>query len=447
MGCCFSEPVDFDGEVNLYHFDLHRAVGKGAFGKVRVVEHKRSKKLYALKYIEKAKCIRQKAVGNIIQERRLLEEINHPFVVNLRYAFQDDENCFFVLDLMLGGDLRFHLERTGHIQEEIVKFWIAELACALEYLHGQKIIHRDLKPDNILLDAMGHAHITDFNVAIHYSERRLHTSVAGSMAYMAPQVVGKKGYSWQIDWWSLGVTAYELLFHKRPFDGRSADKMTHSILKDPLVFSEDATTRCSESGISALRGFIDRDPKTRLGCNPNGQGFQDIQRHPWFAGIDWQAIEKKEVQPPFVPDMKQANFDVSHELDEFLMVEKPLTHSKRKANPDLEKMKPELRQLEEQFTVYDFANMQRISYYPHNQDITAVGRESGMTDRTMAQSATGTIVPTATIVERSQAGTPLPTDSPQQSLSRASVSRSRRSPPLHQGPSPPIPNSTNGYAI
>ncbi|TFK40032.1 kinase-like domain-containing protein [Crucibulum laeve] len=408
MGCCFSEPVDFDAEVTLYHFDLHRAVGKGAFGKVRVVEHKRSKKLYALKYIEKARCIRQKAVANIIQERRLLEEVDHPFIVNLRYAFQDDENCFFVIDLMLGGDLRFHLERRTHIKEDVVRFWMAELSSGLEYLHRQRIIHRDLKPDNILLDAEGHAHITDFNVAIHYSERRLHTSVAGSMAYMAPQVVGRKGYSWQIDWWSLGVTAYELLFHKRPFDGRSAEKMTQSILKDPLRFPEDVERRCSPEGVMALKGFIERDATLRLGCRPHGQGIEDIHDHPWFASIDWDLLESKGCQPPFVPDMKQANFDVSHELDEFLMVEKPLTHSKRKANPDLDKMKPELRQLEEQFTVYDFSRSKRMSYYPHNQPIVALGTETDTTDRTLAQSTTNTIIPTATMVERSQAGSPMP---------------------------------------
>ncbi|KAL1732411.1 kinase-like domain-containing protein [Schizophyllum commune] len=403
MGCCFSEPVDFDGEVNLYHFDLHRAVGKGAFGKVRVVEHKKTKKLYALKYIEKTRCIKQKAVANVIQERRLLEEIDHPFVVNLRYAFQDDENCFFVLDLMLGGDLRFHLERKGHIPEEVVRFWVAELSSGLAYLHKRKIVHRDIKPDNVLLDAAGHAHLTDFNVAIHYSERRQHTSVAGSMAYMAPQVVGRKGYSWQIDWWSLGVTAYELLFHRRPFDGRTAERMTQSIIKDSLKFPEDCRTKCSDAGLTALKGFLQKEPEHRLGCIP-GKGFDDLKKHPWFKPIDWATLETKEAQPPFVPDMKQANFDVSHELDEFLMVEKPLTHTKRKANADLDKLKPEMRQLEEQFTVYDFTRPNRMSYYPHNQIVTRLGTES--TDHT-AVSQTGTLVPTSTLAERSTAGSPV----------------------------------------
>ena len=111
-----------------------------------------------------------------------------------------------------------------------------------------------MKPDNILLDSAGHAHITDFNVAIHYSDRRLHTSVAGSMAYMAPQVINKKGYSWQIDWWSLGITAYELIFHNRPFDGRNAEKMTQSIMKSPLRFPDDASERCSDQGLLALAG-------------------------------------------------------------------------------------------------------------------------------------------------------------------------------------------------
>ncbi|KAE9398335.1 kinase-like protein [Gymnopus androsaceus JB14] len=390
--CCFSEPIDFDGEVNLYHFDLHRAVGKGAFGKVRVVEHKKTKKLYALKYVEKARCIRQKAVANVVQERRLLEEIDHAFVVNMRYAFQDDENCFFVLDLMLGGDLRFHVERKGPLPEKVVKFWLAQLASAISYLHQQRIIHRDLKPDNVLLDSQGNAHITDFNVAIHYSNRRPHTSVAGSMAYMAPEVLARKGYSWQIDWWSLGITIYELLFNKRPFDGRSAERMTSTILKDDLKFPTESV-HCSDDGINVLKQLIERDPSRRMGCRST-DALDDFREHPWFGSLEWDKLESKELAAPFVPDMKTANFDVSHELDEFLMVEKPLTHTKRKANADLEKLKPELRQLEEQFTVYDFDSSRRKSYYPHNQSLGQSQTESLQ------------LQPTATIAERSRSGSP-----------------------------------------
>ncbi|KIJ66724.1 hypothetical protein HYDPIDRAFT_85953 [Hydnomerulius pinastri MD-312] len=413
MGCCFSEPVDFDSEVNLFHFDLHRAVGKGAFGKVRVVEHKKTKKLYALKYIDKSRCIKQKAVANIIQERRLLEEIDHPFIVNLRYAFQDDDNCFFVLDLMLGGDLRFHLDRKGDLSENVVRFWVVELVSALVYLHKRRIIHRDLKPDNILLDEQGHAHITDFNVAIHYSERRLHTSVAGSMAYMAPEVVGRKGYTWCVDWWSFGITIYELLFGRRPFDGRTSEKMTKSILNDPLKFPDDASNKCSTTGIKFIQALIERTVSQRLGCKPGGAGFEDIKNHPWLSGVDWDNLNSKEAKPPFVPDEKKANFDVTHELDEFLMVEKPLTHSKRKVNPDLAKLKPELRQLEEQLTVYDFLSSKRRSYYPHNQPITTVVRSSESEQMTVIQSQTNTLQPTATIAERtmgerSLAGSPAP---------------------------------------
>lgn len=206
--CCKPEAIDFEGEVNLFHFYLLRSVGKGAFGKVRVVQHKHTKTLFALKYINKQKCVKMKAVANIVQERRLLEEIDHPFVVNLRYAFQDDENCFFVLDLMLGGDLRFHLDRAGAMSEEIVRFYVAEIALAIDYLHSKRIVHRDLKPDNILLDEKGHAHITDFNIAVHFSDRRLLTGVAGSMAYMAPEILTKRGYSAPVDFWSLGILAY-----------------------------------------------------------------------------------------------------------------------------------------------------------------------------------------------------------------------------------------------
>ncbi|KAJ3318019.1 hypothetical protein HDU76_000955 [Blyttiomyces sp. JEL0837] len=360
--CCKGEPIDFQAEVELNHFELLRSVGKGAFGKVRIVQHKQTKQTYALKYINKEKCINMKAVDNIIQERRLLEEIHSPFVCNLRFAFQDDENLFMVLDLMLGGDLRFHLDRLGSLKEDMVKFYTAEIAAGLSYLHSKKIVHRDLKPDNVLLDENGHATLTDFNIAVRYRDEKPLTAVAGSMAYMAPEVLSRKGYFNAIDWWSLGVVAYELIFGQRPFRGKTNEELTQSILEDHISIPNTTTAGpVSKECISMLQGLMKRPLEERLGAKESGGDIR-IKNHEWFKDWDWAKVEAREIPVPFTPDSKRANFDATHELEELLLEDNPLKVKPRKrksagggeAPPDETPFERDMRILEEKFTVFDF---------------------------------------------------------------------------------------------
>ncbi|RCH82222.1 hypothetical protein CU098_007680, partial [Rhizopus stolonifer] len=277
--CCKEqEELDFSQGPELGHFQLLKIIGQGVYGKVRIVQHKKTKKQYALKYIDKSICIKQKAIANVILERHLLERIDHPFIANLRYAFQDDETLFMALDLMLGGDLRFHLHQQLRPHEGQVRHQVACIALSLNYLHKTNIIHRDIKPENILLDQKGYAHLSDFNIAIQFDPSQpLIWSMAGTMAYMAPEMLARKGYSTQVDWWSLGVVMFELLFQKRPFVASTKEALIHAILHDPLVFPNEIISReCRD----ILTGLLDKSPFHRL-------DFEDVKYHPWFRGFDW----------------------------------------------------------------------------------------------------------------------------------------------------------------
>ncbi|KAG0737811.1 hypothetical protein G6F29_002179 [Rhizopus arrhizus] len=346
--CCCGSNIDFDDEeVQLRHFYLLRVIGKGAFGKVRIVQHKSSLSEYALKYISKAKCIELNAFRNILTERTILELIDHPLIVNLRYAFHDDENIFMVLDLMLGGDLRFHLNSLGTFNELQVRFYVAELILSLSHIHRQKIVHRDIKPDNILLDDKGHAHLSDFNVATQLtSQKPYRQNRAGSLVYMAPEILLNKKYAEDVDWWSLGVMTYELLFGKRPFEGKTNEDVRKSILKNSLEFPEDIhiSLECKQ----VIKGLLTKQPKDRLGHGE--QGVELLKSHSWFQGIDWHQLEYKKAQPPFIPSKDSPNYDAIHELEELLFTEEPLRpHSiKTKLN--------NMEEIDTKFVPYDYTN-------------------------------------------------------------------------------------------
>ncbi|KAI9502400.1 kinase-like domain-containing protein, partial [Coemansia spiralis] len=349
--------------LGLHKFRLHRVIGRGSFGKVRMVEHRETNKTYALKYINKATCIAMRAQNNTLRERDMLEEIDHPFVVNLRFSFQDEYTMYMVMDLMIGGDLRFHMLRRRFV-EGVIKFWVAELACAINYLHASRIVHRDIKPDNILMDHQGHVALTDFNIATRVHDNKPHYAMAGTANYMAPEVVSGAGYTYSVDWWSLGVVMYECIYGKRPFrNKKNADELKRALLYEEIQFPIIADVQVSFDCISAMRGFLTKDPQMRLGAT----GLAGVKAHPFFASINWALLEQKQLEPPFMPASDQSNFDISHDLEEMLLEPEPLDPRKRNA---MKKNKcppehtlPEYHEITRSFAAFDYIEYERFKSY------------------------------------------------------------------------------------
>ncbi|KAJ2337376.1 hypothetical protein GGI00_000276 [Coemansia sp. RSA 2681] len=296
--------------LGLHDFVLRHVVGRGAFGKVRVVEHVETRRSYALKYISKAQCEAKHGSTNILQERAILEEISHAYVASLRFSFQTTQHVFLVLDLMQGGDLRFHMRQHKRFSENVVRIWVAQLASALHYLHSvHGIVHRDIKPENVLMDHEGHVALTDFNAAVRVTELApLHCGVAGTTSYMAPELISGGEYAGSVDWWSLGVLMYECVFGRRPFRRMNRADVKRAILEDDASFPVTTDARVSLDCISAIRGLLQKAPDKRLGCCQGG-GFDRLKAHPFFASVDWDALESRDITPLFVPDTSNDNFD------------------------------------------------------------------------------------------------------------------------------------------
>lgn len=195
-------------------------LGRGGFGKVWKVKKKKNKLLYALKIMSKAKIVQKKSVNSVMNERQLLSNLRHGFLINMVCAFQDRECIYLVMDLLTGGDLRYHIGRHRRFNEEQTKFFAACIITGLEYLHQNGVLHRDIKPENLVFDNRGYLRITDLGIArIWKPENSQDTS--GTPGYMAPEVMCRHNHGVAVDYFALGVIIYECMLGKRPYVGRS----------------------------------------------------------------------------------------------------------------------------------------------------------------------------------------------------------------------------------
>ncbi|XP_046874973.1 STKc_SGK domain-containing protein isoform X1 [Hypomesus transpacificus] len=306
-------------QVKPCDFDYLKIIGKGSFGKVLLARHRESTKYYAVKVLQKKIILKKKEQKHIMAERSvLMKNIKHPFLVGLHYSFQTTDKLYFVLDYVNGGELFYHLQRERVFLEPRARFYAAEIASALGYLHSLHIVYRDLKPENILLDSQGHIVLTDFGLCKEGLEPTGTTSTfCGTPEYLAPEVLQKQAYDRTVDWWCLGSVLYEMLYGLPPFYSRNTAEMYNSILHKPLVLKPNV----SNAGREMLEGLLQKDRTKRLGAKDD---FMELQFHSFFSPINWEDLMARKIIPPFIPSVSGPT-DLQHFDTEFTHL--PVTSS------------------------------------------------------------------------------------------------------------------------
>ncbi len=302
-----TQMIEGTEKVCATDFELLKVLGRGSFGKVIQVRRKKGGKVYAMKILKKKAIVRRDQVEHTLSERSILQSLQHPFLMKLRFAFQTPEKLYFVLDFYRGGELFFHLKNQRTFPIALAKLYVGEIALALGHLHSLGWIFRDLKPENILLDDDGHVCLTDFGLSTQIIPNGKSHTFCGTPEYLAPEIVdGTTGHDKAVDWWSLGILLYELTVGIPPFYSHNQNEMYIAIKEAPVKFPESIPEPCQD----IILGLLDRVPEKRLGSKND---VEDIKTHRFYNDIDWKKLYNKGYTPVFRPDVKNdtdtGNFD------------------------------------------------------------------------------------------------------------------------------------------
>uniref|UniRef100_A0A1D1XBZ0 non-specific serine/threonine protein kinase n=1 Tax=Anthurium amnicola TaxID=1678845 RepID=A0A1D1XBZ0_9ARAE len=325
-------------------FELLTIIGRGAFGEVRLCREKTTSHVYAMKKLKKSEMLRRGQVEHVKAERNLLAEVDSPCIVKLYCSFQDDEFLYLIMEYLPGGDMMTLLMRKDTLTEDEARFYVAQTVLAIESIHKHNYIHRDIKPDNLLLDRNGHMKLSDFGLCkplhcssfpnlsendfasgrnpkmpsendnrlnsspaprrtqqeqlLHWQKNRrmLAYSTVGTPDYIAPEVLLKKGYGMECDWWSLGAIMYEMLVGYPPFYSEDPMSTCRKIVnwRTYLKFPEEAKLSAEA-----------KDVICKLLCNVEQRlgtkGADEIKAHSWFNGILWDKLYQMEAA--FIPQV------------------------------------------------------------------------------------------------------------------------------------------------
>lgn len=279
-----------NAKLSMECFDIISVLGRGYFGKVMLVAQKDTHELFAIKTVHKMRLLQYQKTQTILAERNIMRRCEHPFIVELKFAFQTATKFYLGLEYIAGGELFGLIRKQSVFPLSQVRLYIAEIGLALDHLHANGIVYRDLKPENILIGTDGHIKLTDFGLAKDISKLGTTHTFCGTADFMAPEMVEKKSYSYSVDWWGLGILAYELLCGRNPFHNENRSRMFARICLDEPVFPPNLDPNAVD--------FV----KKLLTKNPNTRGtFQTLKNHPFWDGLNFDDVLAKKITPDYIP--------------------------------------------------------------------------------------------------------------------------------------------------
>jgi serine/threonine protein kinase len=287
------ERMSIGSSLSLDHFDLVRTIGIGSFSHVDLCLHRPTNQFCVLKIMVKERVIELNQKEHMIAEVQILRSVQHPNIVTLYGAFQDDTNLYLCLEYLAGGEVFSHLRTLGTFDLDITRFYASEILVVVQALHSKGIVYRDLKPENLVFSCDGHIKFIDFGFAKQITERTY--TLCDTPEYLAPEVVRGEGASFCSDWWAFGILIYEFLIGESPFADEDENAMYQRICRGEVMYPPDMdpVTR------NLVEGLLNVDASARLGCT--AIGAEEIKQHRWFQGVDWGKVYAHRYKPPLLP--------------------------------------------------------------------------------------------------------------------------------------------------
>lgn len=317
-----NDPSDKNAhKLTIDDFEIRRVLGTGGFGKVFQVSKTtgaQKGKIYAMKVLKKAVIVRNKETKQIDREinvhakleRDVLMAVQHPFIVDLKYAFQAGNKVYLIMEYLAGGELFMQLQKERMLMEDTAIFYLSQVLLALEHLHELGIIYRDLKPENIMLDREGHVKLTDFGCVKESASDEVNYTFCGTVEYMAPEILNRSGHGKEVDWWSFGILVHDMLTGAPPFTGGNRKIITERVLKSKLQLKKYLTPNAKD----LLKKLLNKQAENRLGAGEKDS--RAIKEHKFFSGVKWEDVLARTNKPPFQPLLKSED-DFSNFDDEF----------------------------------------------------------------------------------------------------------------------------------